>query len=907
MAWKENRKDAADASSFLLRGDTFGIALADHACEIAFANFARCMPASQASGGVMKNRKFIRHSARVLSIVLAASLVMSGCGAKSGTGATEAATAATSSLWESTEGTTTSAEADADSSEILQKAMDSFTGSRSSKDGKDETVYVVADSNGTAQNVIVSEHLMNAKGAKTIQDESELKDIENVNGYEKFTQNGTKLTWDANGNDIYYRGTTDKKLPVDVKVSYKLDGKDISPEDLAGKDGKVTIRFDYTNNEKQTIKIGDEEQEVSVPFAMISGVILPDDHFSDVEVTNGRVLSEGKNNVIMGMAFPGLKESINVDKLKEDAVDDDAKKKIDDVDIPEYVEITANAKDFQLDMTMTTAMSDFLSNINLTSDLQDDTNDIKDQMGDLQDGSDKLVDGTKDLKKGTSDLKDGTTKLANGANDLKDGTGKLASGANDLKDGTGKLADGTDTLKDGTTKLKDGSVQLADGTNQLKSGIDTLKGGTQELADKTAALPDGASELDNGAGQLRDGIAAADDGAHKLSDGASQVKAGVNKLVGSLGTISKLGNTLDDKINTLQTQSDQLTDAETKLKGGAAVIKTATDVDVELGSLLTASGLDKTQIGAMKTAFEQAVQQSKGKVTSEDISTLKTALAGALEQASTEENKRIDDSLASSAAAMFVAVKASNTAAQQMDSGLYDLFNSLNVADLLKQLKESKQQMDAMLDPKTQEELKQLTDGVGALESGASDLANGTSQLKDGSEKLKDGTAQLVSQSGQLVDGINQLNDGASQLQDGASQVANGAGDLEKGLIDADNGVADLQKGAHDLDDGAGDLQKGTNDLDKGASDLVDGVIKLDDGAGDLDSGAAELADGMLKLNDDGIEKLTELFGDNLSDAVDRINAVVDTGTDYKSFAGTADPDNTSVKFIYKTGEIKKK
>lgn len=854
----------------------------------------------------MKNRKFIRHSARVLSIVLAASLVMSGCGAKSDSGATEAATAATSSLWESTEGTTTSAEADADSSEILQKAMDSFTGSRSSKDGKDETVYVVADSTGAAQNVIVSEHLMNAKGAKTIQDESELKDIENVNGYEKFTQNGTKLTWDANGNDIYYRGTTDKKLPVDVKVSYKLDGKDISPEDLAGKDGKVTIRFDYTNNEKQTIKIGDEEQEVSVPFAMISGVILPDDHFSDVEVTNGRVLSEGKNNVIMGMAFPGLKESINVDKLKEDAVDDDAKKKIDDVDIPEYVEITANAKDFQLDMTMTTAMSDFLSNINLTSDLQDDTNDIKDQMGDLQDGSDKLVDGTKDLKKGTSDLKDGTTKLANGANDLKDGTGKLASGANDLKDGTGKLADGTDTLKDGTTKLKDGSVQLADGTNQLKSAIDTLKGGTQELADKTAALPDGASELDNGAGQLRDGIAAADDGAHKLSDGASQVKAGVNKLVGSLATISKLGDTLDSKITALETQSGQLNDAKTQLKGGAQVIKTATNINDNLTALLKSAGLDDAEIGAMSRGFQSAVSGS-GSITPDKISELQAGMKQAILDVAKQDDKTLDDIVATNAANTFVAVQVSNVAAGKIDNGLDTLFASADVSELLKQLKESKKSMAALQDPKTQEELKQLTEGVGALESGASDLANGTSQLKDGSEKLKDGTAQLVSQSGQLVNGINQLNDGASQLQDGASQVATGAGDLEKGLIDADNGVADLQKGAHDLDDGAGDLQKGTNDLDKGASDLVDGVIKLDDGAGDLDSGAAELADGMLKLNDDGIEKLTELFGDNLSDAVDRINAVVDTGTDYKSFAGTADPDNTSVKFIYKTGEIKKK
>ena len=791
----------------------------------------------------MKNRKFIRHSARVLSIVLAASLVMSGCGAKSGTGATEAATAATSSLWESTEGTTTSAEADADSSEILQKAMDSFTGSRSSKDGKDETVYVVADSTGAAQNVIVSEHLMNAKGAKTIQDESELKDIENVNGYEKFTQNGTKLTWDANGNDIYYRGTTDKKLPVDVKVSYKLDGKDISPEDLAGKDGKVTIRFDYTNNEKQTIKIGDEEQEVSVPFAMISGVILPDDHFSDVEVTNGRVLSEGKNNVIMGMAFPGLKESINVDKLKEDAVDDDAKKKIDDVDIPEYVEITANAKDFQLDMTMTTAMSDFLSNINLTSDLQDDTNDIKDQMGDLQDGSDKLVDGTKDLKKGTSDLKDGTTKLANGANDLKDGTGKLANGTDDLKNGTQELYDKTATaLPQGAADLDNGAAQLDAGMAQLQSGVQSMQ--SQMQGDDVNSLVDGAAQVAGGVDQVKSSMGDLHEGLEKAADAAQNtIPDAIAK-----GIASNMKGTLD------KSASDETRKGLTALSGSMQTLGTA---------------LSQSEDGKKALATIQALQ--KGDTCSvEDIKSALETVKGVLSLSTDESTKAIATGLGESITKLDVmsqvkgqisadSIKSGITASDsayetQFVAGLNEMRDKTGDSSDLDKLADGAHQVSSG-----------LSTLVGSVRSGADQLADGSNQLKDGTSKLKDGTSQLVSQSAELVDGITKLN----------------------------NGATDLQKGAHDLDSGAGDLQKGTTDLDKGVSDL--------------DSGAAELADGMLKLNDDGIEKLTELFGDNLSDAVDRINAVVDTGTDYKSFAGTADPDNTSVKFIYKTGEIKKK
>ena len=132
----------------------------------------------------------------------------------------------------------------------LEETMSSSAfGSTNTEADKVETVYVMADNQGSVNEVIVSDWLKNADASATIADTSSLSDIVNVKGNETYTKNddGT-ITWNANGSDIYYQGTTDSELPVSVKISYQLNGEDISPEDLAGKSGNVTIRFDYTNN-----------------------------------------------------------------------------------------------------------------------------------------------------------------------------------------------------------------------------------------------------------------------------------------------------------------------------------------------------------------------------------------------------------------------------------------------------------------------------------------------------------------------------------------------------------------------------------------------------------------------------------------------------------------------------------
>ena len=182
-----------------------------------------------------------------------------------------------------------------------------------SLDAKEETVYLITDANGKVNQTIVSNWLKNGSANAQILDETELVDIENVKGEETFTQNGRQITWQADGQDIYYRGTTTKEMPISEQVTYYLDGKEIAPEELGGKSGKVTIRFDYTNHARTVAKIDGRQADIYVPFTVVSGMIL-NDGFRNVRVNNGRVLSDGNRMIAIGIAMPGLKESLDIDE-----------------------------------------------------------------------------------------------------------------------------------------------------------------------------------------------------------------------------------------------------------------------------------------------------------------------------------------------------------------------------------------------------------------------------------------------------------------------------------------------------------------------------------------------------------------------------------------------------------------
>ncbi|SFP98434.1 putative membrane protein [Butyrivibrio proteoclasticus] len=459
------------------------------------------------------------------SVIMAAMLAMMSvaCGANTVTDETAAVE--------------TQAESEIEESMVTNSAV----ASSESEAGKVETVYVKTDANGAVNDVIVSEWLKNADASSEMSDTTELKDIVNVKGSETFTDNGDgTLTWNASGADIYYQGTTDKELPVNMKITYTLDGKEISPEELAGKSGRVTIRFDYENKEKQTVEVNGKEIEVYTPFAMVSGMMLDSDKFSNVEISNGKVISDGGNYVVMGVAVPGLKESLDIDDEKWEELNEDGEL---DEKLTNHFEVTADTTDFELGMTITMASSDILSDFGLT-DLSDSDklDDLKDDMGELNDGSTKLVDGSKELKDGTTELRDGVTELYDGTKELKNGT-------SDLKDGTVKLYDGTSKLYDGTGSLYDGTGKLCDGTGSLKDGIVAYTDGASKINDGAAKLADGASSAKAGSTKLKDGLASAKTGATTLAAGSKQFSDLLS---------AKLGGFDETKIKELSTQLEGL-------------------------------------------------------------------------------------------------------------------------------------------------------------------------------------------------------------------------------------------------------------------------------------------------------------------------------------------------------------
>lgn len=379
----------------------------------------------------------------------------------------------------------------------------------SGKAEKEETVYIFTNAKGERQDIIVSNHLKNTGGADNLEDKTSLSNIENVKGDESFNQNGENIGWKSNGSDIYYQGNTDKKPPVEVKVSYKLDGKDIEPEELSGKSGKVTIRYDYENNAGETKKINGKDEKVFVPFTMATALTLSNDKFSNITVTNGKVMSEGNNSVVLGLAFPKLAKSLGLDNKNEK--------------FPEYFEITADVKDFSLGMTLTAALPDMLS------DLIDTDSKEKNK---LQENIDKLIDGVDELKGGTSELKEGTSKLKSKSHELKDGVNTLDSGSGKLSENISKLTSGATTLKTGIVSLKDGADKLSTGTDKLTAGLTSLKGGADKLSKGGTKLSSSLTTLSTEYSKINAGIVALVDKVSELS-----------------GTASKQGTELTAKIN----------------------------------------------------------------------------------------------------------------------------------------------------------------------------------------------------------------------------------------------------------------------------------------------------------------------------------------------------------------------
>ena len=640
--------------------------------------------------------------------------------------------------------TKTTTEASNDDEDVV----DDLLGGISSNDeliDKDESVYLISDASGNVEKTIVSDHLYNRDGAYSLTDKSNLSDITNTKGDEEFTQDGDSITWKADGNDIYYQGTSSAKAPVTQKVTYYLDGKEISPEDLAGQSGKVTIHFDYENTTTYTETVNGEEVTVVVPFAAVTALML-DDNFTNVEVTNGKVENSGDNNLVIGYALPGVSDSLETE-------DGDL-----DVDLPEYFEVTADVKDFKLAtaMTIVSNASDFITSEGSSTDSLDD------MISDLSDASKKLEDGSSDLSDGVGTLQDKMGDFSDGVSTLKKGLNSYLDGAKSVNDGIGSLKAGIEKLSKGSTSLGSGVKKLADGADSAVTGAKKLVAGYEGTEEQTG-LVDGAAQVAKGASDLATG-------ASSLSEGAAKLDAGVDTLAATLASMrSTVQSQIDAKLNTATVKP-------LFVKLGFSDGVTTENLDTVTTTVVSAK---TTVIGALQLSGYSADQAS---------ATYDTILSGLYQfQGAMSVVKQLE---------------ASGDSIKELAKGTEDLKNG--AADLAKGSSDlAKGSSDLATGAGT------LSTGANTVSTGVSTVAEGTKTLEKGLETISGGLTTLNNSVPTLTDGITKLSKGANTLNSGSNKLVSNNEKLSKGASSLADGTDKIVDGVDKLADGSKKLADG--------------------------------------------------------------------------------------------------
>lgn len=554
---------------------------------------------------------------------------------------------------------------------------------------KDETVYSKMDSNGKNYKTIVSTHIKNTENADLINDLSDLLNVKNTSGDETYTQDGNKFVWNANKNDIYYQGESSKGLPIECNVKYELDGKELSANEIAGKSGKVKITLQYTNKEERTVDINGKKVKMYVPFVVVAGTIIENENARNIEVSSGKVVDDGSKTVVVGMAMPGLQESLGLSD--------------DEVEIPSNVEITMDATNFETSSIMSYVTPKVLEEDDLK--VFDNLDEIYGQVNTLQTSMNQIQDG---------------------ANTLKDGTTQLATGANTLKDGVTTAYNGAQTISSEVTKS----------TQSLKNDkSEALDSKTLELIKKQAA--ESSKLTDEQKAQIK---AQAQTSAVLTDEQKAQIKAQAAQRAkltegqkAEITALAKQGAVLTEK------QKAQITE---KAKDGAQLTeaqKTAIITNAQANypaiteaekTLLIVTAQNTATQTAVNTALATAENTAKQTAVATALNVAQQVATQTAETTAVETAQQIATQTAVTTAlttaqstATTTAMQTSTTVAKQVGNQAKKTFTNQVVS-----------QMSTLGNG-----LNQLTSGLSELNNGATTLANGTNQVNDGATTLAEG------------------------------------------------------------------------------------------------------------------------------------------------------------------------
>lgn len=711
------------------------------------------------------------------------------------------------------------------------------------KISKDETVYVLTGADGSVKKIIVSDWLKNELGSASVADKSDLSDIENVKGDESYTINGDNMTvWDAQGNDIYYQGNIQKELPVGLSVRYYLDGKSVSPEELKGKSGKVTIRFDYENRQYETVQINGVNQRIYVPFAMLTGMILDNDTFQNVQITNGKLVNDGDRTVVVGLAFPGLQENLNLSR--------------DDLSIPDSVEITADVTNFSLGMTVTLACNDLFSQLGDVDLTSLDSTSALDQ---LTGAMDQLLSGSSSLYEGLSTLLDKSSELVSGVEELAQGAAAIKSGA--------------DSVDDGAAQLKAGLADLSSGLNTLSANSEALNSGAKQVFN---------SLLETAATQIRaKGLNVPD---LTIENYAEEL----NTLIKSLDETTVYETALKQVTDAVEAQRPVITQKVTEAVRQQVETKVAAAVRQQVTEEVTAAVQQQVTATVTDTVQQQVAEQVIQAAANMSKADYDAAVAAGIIPQQTQDavnaaiqaqmdSEAVQSKIAENVSAQMVSEAVQSKITENIDTQI----SSEAVQATITENTDAQMQTEAIQATIQQQTELQVQKAIS--ENMASDAVQ--SQLKKASE----GAQTLIALKASLDD-YNTFYLGLLTYTGGVDDAAAGANALYAGADQLKDGTAQLRAGAAQLYNGVLQLQDGT-------PALVSGVTQLKDGA-------MQLSEGLQQFNRDGIQKLVNLLQNDVGDLSARVQATIDVSKDYRSFAGISDDAEGQVKFIYRTDEI---
>lgn len=618
---------------------------------------------------------------------------------------------------------------------------------------KEETVYVLAGADGEVQKIIVSDWLQNASGADTLEDISELSDIENIKGDESYVLgSNNSCVWDAQGNDIYYQGDIEKELPVQMSVRYTLDGQAIAPEALAGQSGHVTIRFDYQNMQYEEVSIGGKTEKIHVPFVMLTGMLLDTDVFRNVTVSNGKLINDGSRIAVVGIALPGLQENLAISR--------------DTLDIPDYVEISADVEGFEMSPIITLATTELFGAIDSE----------KLDTGDLADGLEALLTAMEQLTDGSSQLYDGLCTLLEKSQDLIFGINQLAAGAETLKTGA-------QSLDSGVAQLQTGAAQLSEGLHTLDANSDALNSGAKQVFDSLLAMANSqlseaglsvpALTVDN-YDEILNGILSSLDGGALYQAALEQVTEAVD--ANSEMIAAKVTEAVQAQV-----------EAEVSAQVTASVQEAVTQA-VQANEAQFFAAILQQSLAMTAEEYEAAV--AAGLVTEEQAGALHAAAASAMQA-------EVDARMQSDAVQAQIAERTEQTVAEQMQRS--------EVQALIASNTEAQRQLaisEAMGSDAVQTQLRAASEGAASIlalkasldsynafyqglrtyTAGVSSAAAGAGELKSGVDALKSGTAELSAGAAELLQGIQAMKDSAPALVDGITQLRDGSMELSDGL-----------------------------------------------------------------------------------------------------------------------------